>query len=133
MEETERCPPPVKQMPELGQSQEACRSTFWQANAMTSIFTDKPTIQGKRVRLRPIRAQDAIVVHRLLQDAETLTLTGTVRTGNEVTLPWTVDELRTTYEVWSSADDRLVLAVIEQATDEMVGEVVLRKAPSEPD
>lgn len=64
-------------------------------------------------------------MHRILQDAEAAILTGTVHSSRQTTLPWTVDDLRATYERWSSADDRLVLAVIDQATDAMVGEVVL--------
>lgn len=43
---------------------------------MTTIFTLKPTIEGLRVKLRPIRAQDAPIVHRMLQDAEAAILTG---------------------------------------------------------
>lgn len=34
------------------------------------IFTHKPTIEGCLVMLRPIRVQDAPVVHRLLQEGE---------------------------------------------------------------
>ena len=64
-------------------------------------------------------------MHRMLQDAEAAILTGTVHSSSQTTLPWTVDELRATYERWSSADDRLVLAVIDQATNAMVGEAVL--------
>lgn len=92
---------------------------------MATIFTHKPIIEGQRVRLRPVDVQDAPIVHRLLQDAEAAILTGTVHCSNETTLPWTVDELRVTYERWSSAEDRLVLAVIDRATNAMVGEVVL--------
>ncbi|HET9313454.1 MAG TPA: GNAT family protein [Nitrospira sp.] len=92
---------------------------------MTTIFTHKPTIEGRRVKLRPVQAQDAPTMHRILQDAEAAILTGTVHSSRQTTLPWTVDDLRATYERWSSADDRLVLAVIDQATDAMVGEVVL--------
>lgn len=65
------------------------------------------------------------MVHRMLQDAEAAILTGTVHSSSQTTLQWTVDDLRVTYERWSSADDRLVLAVIDQATNGMVGEVVL--------
>jgi RimJ/RimL family protein N-acetyltransferase len=65
------------------------------------------------------------MVHRMLQDAEAAILTGTVHSSSQTTLQWTVDDLRVTYERWSSADDRLVLAVIDQATNAMVGEVVL--------
>lgn len=36
-----------------------------------------------------------------------------------------MEALREIYQQWSIADDRLVLAVIEQETDAMVGEVVL--------
>ena len=92
---------------------------------MATIFTHKPILDGRRVRLRPIEVHDAPIVHRLLQDAEAAILTGTMHSSSETTLPWTVDDLRATYERWSSADDRLVLAVIDRVTDAMVGEVVL--------
>lgn len=36
-----------------------------------------------------------------------------------------MESLRSIYEQWSTSDDRLVLAVIEQKTGAMVGEVVL--------
>lgn len=64
-------------------------------------------------------------MHRMLHDVEAAILTGTVHSSSQATMPWTVDELRVTYERWSSADDRLVLAVIDQTTNAMVGEAVL--------
>ncbi len=92
---------------------------------MTTIFTHKPTLEGQHVELRPVQAQDAPMVHRMLQDPETMILTGTVHSSIQTALPWTVDDLRATYKRWSSAKDRLVLAVIDRATDAMVREVVL--------
>lgn len=65
-------------------------------------------------------------MHRMLQDVEAAILTGTVHSSRNTTLPWTVADLRETYERWSTADDRLVLAVVDQATNAMVGEVVLK-------
>lgn len=65
-------------------------------------------------------------MHRMLQDTEAVILTGAVHSSSQTMLPWTVDSLRETYERWSSADDRLVLAVVDQATNAMVGEVVLK-------
>lgn len=61
----------------------------------------------------------------MIQDAAAAILTGSVHSSSQTTLPWTVDDLRATYERWSSADDRLDLAVIDKATNAMVGEVVL--------
>lgn len=65
-------------------------------------------------------------MHRMLQDTEAAILTGTVHSSRNTTLPWTVADLRETYERWSTADARLVLAVVDQATNAMVGEVVLK-------
>lgn len=90
-----------------------------------TIFSHKPTLEGRQVSLRPIQSQDAEVIHRLFEDPEIAILTGSVHTSAPQPSPWSIEALRATYQQWSTAEDRLVLAIIEQGTDAMVGEVVL--------
>lgn len=92
---------------------------------METIFSHKPTLDGHLVRLRPIQSHDAEVLHRLFQDPEIAVLPGSVHTSAPQPSAWSLDTLRGTYRQWSTADDRLVLAVIDRNTDAMVGEVVL--------
>lgn len=92
---------------------------------MSTIFTHKPHLQGRLVSLRTVQADDADSVHSLFQDPETAVLTGTVHSSHQTALPWSVDDLRSTYGRWSTAEDRLVLAVIDRQNGAMVGEVVL--------
>ncbi|GIH19227.1 GNAT family N-acetyltransferase [Rugosimonospora africana] len=81
-------------------------------------FADKPTLVGKRVRLRPVREDDATVVAAL--DPETLRLTGTHRIPD-------LEALRRWYGGLAVHDDRLDLAIVEQGSDTYVGEVVLNE------
>jgi RimJ/RimL family protein N-acetyltransferase len=81
-------------------------------------FADKPTLVGQRVRLRPVRADDATAVAAL--DPETLRLTGTHRVPD-------VEALRRWYASLAEPDDRLDLAIVEPGTDTYAGEVVLNE------
>ena len=90
-----------------------------------TIFSHKPTLEGNLVRLRPNHGQDAEVIQRLIQDRDIAVLTGSVHSRTPQQSPWSVESLRAIYQQWSTSDDRLVLAVIEQKTEAMVGEVVL--------
>lgn len=92
---------------------------------METIFSHKPTLEGLLVRLRPIQGQDAELFHRLIQDPDIAVLTGSVHSSTPQQSRWSMESLRSIYEQWSTSDDRLVLAVIEQKTGAMVGEVVL--------
>lgn len=92
---------------------------------MTTAFSHKPTLEGRRVRLRPVQSEDADVIHQLIQDPDIVILTGAVHSSTPPPSPWSREALRAFYQQWSTADDRLVLAVIEQKTGAMVGEVVL--------
>ncbi|MFD1346437.1 GNAT family N-acetyltransferase [Nesterenkonia halotolerans] len=78
-----------------------------------------------------MQGQDAEVIHRLIQDPEIAVLTGSVHSSTPQQSPWSMGSLRPIYEPWSTADDRLVLAVIEQKTGAMVGEVVLKDSHEE--
>lgn len=78
--------------------------------------------------LRPICAEDAETVHGILRsDAEVARLTGSVHSSVESPVCMPVQQLREIYGAWAAADDRLVLAVIDNATEQFVGEVVLNE------
>ncbi|GAA2149615.1 RimJ/RimL family protein N-acetyltransferase [Humibacillus xanthopallidus] len=91
-------------------------------------FGLKPTLAGALVTLRPITAADADTIDRIVrEDPEVARLTGSVHTSTEQVEGMPIEDLRAIYGRWATADDRLVLAVVDQATQEMVGEVVLNK------
>lgn len=94
---------------------------------MTTPFELKPTLTGELVTLRPIQAEDAEVIDRILRDDDEIArLTGSVHRSDEA--PMTdlpIERLREVYGGWATAKDRLVLGVIDNANGELVGEVVL--------
>lgn len=91
-------------------------------------FSHKPTLAGSLVTLRPISAVDADVIDRIVrEDPEIARLTGSVHTSTEQVEGMSIEDLRDIYGRWATADDRLVLAVVDRATQEMVGEVVLNE------
>lgn len=94
----------------------------------TTPFTDKPTLVGRLVTLRPIAAADADTIDALIRsDDEIARLTGSVNSSTEPLEGMPIEDLREIYGSWAEADDRLVLAVIDNATGDMVGEVVLNE------
>lgn len=84
-------------------------------------FAHKPTLTGEKVVLRRFAADDVDPLAAILTDAEALKYTGS--TG------LTVDkaELRSLYATRASRADRLDLAVVDRASGEFVGEVVLNE------
>lgn len=91
-------------------------------------FTSKPTLTGSLVTLSPITADDADVIDRMIrEDPEIARLTGSVHSSTERLHTMPIEDLRQIYDTWSRADDRLVLAVLDRATSEPVGEVVLNE------
>lgn len=93
---------------------------------MTTPFTDKPTLAGDLVTLRPIHADDATSIDRLIrEDDEIGRLTGSIHNSTEEAQSMSVEELREMYGAWARATDRLVLGVIDNASGDLVGEVVL--------
>lgn len=94
----------------------------------TTPFTTKPTLQGDLVTLRPIRAEDAEVIDAIIcADEEIARLTEAVHFSTEKPARMPIERLRSIYGSWAVAEDRLVLAVIDKATDNLVGEVVLNE------
>ncbi|WP_218929021.1 GNAT family N-acetyltransferase [Actinomyces bowdenii] len=89
-------------------------------------FTAKPTLVGELVTLRPIRAEDADAIAALIRtDPEISILTGSVHSSTEPPMSMDIEELRGIYGRWAQAEERLVLAVIDNSSGRMVGEVVL--------
>jgi RimJ/RimL family protein N-acetyltransferase len=91
-------------------------------------FSHKPTLTGSLVTLRPITAADADTIDRIVrEEPEVARLTGSVHTSTEQPEGMPIEDLRGIYGRWATADDRLVLAVVDAASREMVGEVVLNE------
>lgn len=86
---------------------------------MTSLvsFAQKPTLEGDLVVLRPVQVADAARLAGL--DEETLRPTGTHQP------PPSLEELEEWYRSRADHDDRIDLSIIEKATGEWAGEVVL--------
>lgn len=96
------------------------------AQAGLTIFSHKPTLIGSRVILRPIQAEDADAINALIAaDPEIAVLTGSVHSSAERGDDLPLDELRRIYGEWAVSDSRLVLAILDQETGELVGESVL--------
>jgi len=94
-----------------------------------SPFATKPTLRGTRTTLRPFRDEDQPALAEAIADPEVLRLTGTVRTTAEATgrRPVVDEGLRRWYGSRNAQTDRLDLAVVDNATDACVGEVVLHE------
>jgi len=81
-------------------------------------FTEKPTLTGHLVVLRPMAAGDADAMYDVVTDADARRLTGTHRTfSREEIAAWTASR--------GDVDDRLDLVIVDRATGAVVGEVVI--------
>lgn len=78
----------------------------------------KPTLTGERVILRPVSEDDVAGLMDLLADPEGNRLTGTHA-------EFTEEQARRWYASRGEQDDRLDLAIVERASGEYAGEVVL--------
>jgi RimJ/RimL family protein N-acetyltransferase len=87
---------------------------------LTANFAVKPTLAGELVLLRPVEAGDAAALHAI--NPETERLTGSPRDAG-----FTVENLESWYASRAGHDDRLDLSIIERATGEWAGEVVLNE------
>jgi RimJ/RimL family protein N-acetyltransferase len=83
-------------------------------------FAAKPMLTGELVLLRPVEAADAAGM--FAADPETYRLTAT-HSAAELTL----DSWKNWYSTRAEHDDRLDLSIIERATGEWAGEVVLNE------
>jgi RimJ/RimL family protein N-acetyltransferase len=85
----------------------------------------KPTLTGSLVTLRPVTADDAESFGRILADPDVTRLTGSANDSDAaVELP--LDSLLEWYGTRGDQDDRLDLAIVDNATGRVVGEVVLK-------
>lgn len=92
----------------------------------TTPFTDKPTLRGELVTLRPIRAEDADLIDAIIDaDDDIARLTGSIHASTERPRLGPIERVREIYAAWARADDRLVLAIIDNTTGDLVGEAVL--------
>jgi RimJ/RimL family protein N-acetyltransferase len=73
------------------------------------------------VLLRPVTREDAPGLVELLHDPEVRRLTG----AHGPVRPGALERAEDWYSSRADADDRLYLAIVDQATGEFVGEVVL--------
>ena len=81
----------------------------------------KPTIEGDRVQLRPIVAADAEAMWEMVNDPESNDLTQTPPGS------FTLERIAEWCTGRADADERLDLAIIERATGQWAGEVVLNE------
>ena len=84
-------------------------------------FSDKPTLTGELVLLRPVAAADAAGLYDM--DPESGRLTGSPDKDDDP--GWTLENLEKWYSSRAEHDDRIDLAIIERSTGEWAGEVVL--------
>lgn len=88
---------------------------------MQTSETDKPTLHGLGLVLRPARVEDAEALLAATQDAENMRLTGT-------TAGFSIEQLRAHYRNVAAEDDRYDFAITaaDDPTSRWLGEAVLR-------
>jgi RimJ/RimL family protein N-acetyltransferase len=90
-------------------------------------FSVKPTLTGEKVMLRPFITDDIPALRAAVQDPEVLRLTGSVH-GDETEFAGGDPARDEQFRQWRNAQpDRLDLAVVDKASGQCVGEVVLNK------
>lgn len=93
-------------------------------------FSHKPTIHGQAVMLRPFQPEDIETMLEILSDYEVRKLTGSVCTDEEAYAPESEEELeksRRWYKTRNEQPDRLDLAIVDNLTNKVVGEVVFNE------
>jgi RimJ/RimL family protein N-acetyltransferase len=90
-------------------------------------FSVKPTLVGEKVTLRPFADADEPGMLAALSDPEVLQLTGSVHEDQAGPVDVDLDELRRWGRSRNSQSDRLDLVVVDHATGQYVGEVVLNE------
>lgn len=108
----------------------------WMISAVSDAdagwFAEKPTLVGSAVVLRPFADGDVDEMARILADPEVLRLTGSVNgdaeAGESEAASAVPDEqLREWYATRNDQPDRLDLAIVDQGTGKLVGEVVINE------
>lgn len=77
-----------------------------------------PTLQGEMIVLRPLDARDADAVYEVLSDAEGRRLVGSTRECTRAQVPAAIEQA-------AAAEDRIVLAVTANGSDEYLGQIAL--------
>ncbi|QDY80908.1 GNAT family N-acetyltransferase [Streptomyces qinzhouensis] len=90
-------------------------------------FTHKPTLHGRKVVLRPFTEADVPVMAAILDDPDVLRFTGSDEDEGGSADESAAAALHTWYTTRNDQNDRLDLAVVDRASDEVVGEVVLHE------
>lgn len=90
-------------------------------------FTRPATLTGDLVTLRPADGRDAPRLQELMADPEVGRLTGSAHSSDPAPAEdaWTTEALVEVYDRWAAAHDRIVWAVVEKSTGEVVGEALL--------
>lgn len=70
-------------------------------------LSDKPTIQGEKIILRPFQAEDAQVMEEILQDPEVIKLTGS-------SADFDSEFLKQWYSTRNEQSNRLDLAIVDR-------------------
>lgn len=94
---------------------------------MTIDFQTKPTLHGEKVTLRPFLPDDWEKMLPILAEPEVNRLTGSVVSDDEVSKeisPEEIERIKDWYQSRNQQTDRLDLAIIENETGALVGEVV---------
>ena len=97
------------------------------------MCSEKPTLVGESVVLRPFSEADLDAMGHVLSDPDVLRLTGSVNTTNAAESESSTldDATREWYLSRHEQPDRLDLAVVDNASGECVGEVVLNELEPE--
>ncbi len=91
-------------------------------------FADKPTLMGERAALRPFVDGDLAVMVEAVADPEVGRLTGSVNSSTAVSdAGFDERRLREWYSSRNDQTDRLDLAIVDRASNDCVGEVVLNE------
>ena len=93
----------------------------------TATFAEKPTLTGDLVTLRPFREDDLPAMAEAVRDAEVGRLTGSVHSTEDAGQVPDEDLLRDWYATRNEQEDRLDLAIVDNASGACVGEVVLNE------
>lgn len=106
-----------------------CTQPYSEGMLAASPWLTKPTLRGELVHLRPFVADDAGAMAAIFTDPDVLKLTGSVASSDETLGVSREPDAKTRewYATRSTADERLDLAVVDVASGEVVGEVVLNE------
>ena len=92
-----------------------------------TTFAETPTLTGELVILRPFEEDDLEAMAEAIADPDVGRLTGSFHTSAELESAPDLGLLRDWYTTRNDQDDRLDLAIVDRATGQCVGEVVLNE------